>query len=139
MLTDRSAAFRGEECGIKTQRTAAEAILGVKDTLDRHWWEPVRRAVLRFAGIDASVLSIGDRQDERKAEGLGQDRVVVSYIDRQGSRRHLIQEDHEGLVTALEEVCQRRGWELNIVQAEKLSKEEQLEVAAKTTVCLAFS
>lgn len=138
LLTDRSAAFRGTECGAVTQRTAAEAILGVKNTLDRHWWEPVRRAVLRFAGIDGTILSIGDRQEERKDEGLRPDRVVVSYIDRQGSRRHLIQEHHEGLVAALEEVCARRGWELNVVQAEKLTKEEQLEVAARTTVRFVF-
>ena len=60
--------------------------------------------------------------------------VVISYISRQSSRRHLLEDDHAALVEALEEMTKKHGWELNVVQAEKLSKENQLAIAARTTV-----
>ncbi|KAH9176539.1 hypothetical protein EDB89DRAFT_1845835 [Lactarius sanguifluus] len=143
LLSDRSAAFRGPECGERTQRTAAEAIKGVVERagrtgfLERGWWDPVRLSVLRFAGISPRTLNIGPRAFKRMERGSSHDggveEVVVTYITRQGVRRHLINEDHEGLVRALEEMCERRGWELNVVHMERLSKEEQLAVAARTT------
>jgi hypothetical protein len=146
MLVDRSAAFRGSECGSRTQRTAAEAMRGVvpkgldgepiNEFLPRGWWEPVRRQVLRFVGVRPSVLNMFDaNHPERVPEN---NRIVVSYISRQSVRRRLIDADHERLVSALEELCIRRGWELNIVQAEKLSREEQLAIAARTTVSSCF-
>jgi hypothetical protein len=148
LLSDRSAAFRGPECGERTQRTAAEAIKGIVESagrtgfLERGWWEPVRRGVLRFAGLSQRTLDIGVRAFNRVERGSGSlrdggvEEVVVTYITRQGVRRHLIDEDHEGLVRALVELCDRRGWELNVVPMERLSKEEQLALAARTTVTL---
>lgn len=62
------------------------------------------------------------------------EKVVVTYINRQGVRRHLVEEDHDRLVRDLEDMAHRNHWELNVVQAEKLTKEEQLELVAKTTV-----
>ncbi|THH20808.1 hypothetical protein EW146_g634 [Bondarzewia mesenterica] len=102
LLADRSAAFRGEECGSRTQRTASEPMAAVD--VPRGWWEPVRRNVLRFAGVDEGTLDIGVRADVRKEGGRVQEEVVVTYVSRQGVRRHLVEEDHEGLVSALEEV-----------------------------------
>jgi hypothetical protein len=144
LLSDRSAAFRAPECGERTQRTAAEAIKGVVERagrtgfLERGWWEPVRRGVLRFSGISSRTLDIGSRAFNRVDRGSlrdgGLEEVVVTYITRQGVRRHLVEEDHEGLVRSLVELCDRRGWELNVVPMERLSKEEQLAVAARTTV-----
>ena len=146
LLSDRSAAFRGSECGERTQRTAAEAVKGIVERdgrsgfLERGWWEPMRRGVLRFAGLSQRTLDIGARAFTRVERGSGSlrdggvEEVVVTYITRQGVRRHLIEEDHEGLVRALVELCDRRGWELNIVPMERLSKEEQLALAARTTV-----
>ncbi|KAI0067165.1 hypothetical protein BV25DRAFT_1067678 [Artomyces pyxidatus] len=143
LLVDRSASFRGQECGERTQRTAAEAIKGIVgdgNFLPRGWWEPVRRSVLDFAGISDRVMEIGDRAFSRYGrdpdafgEAGGVEEVVVTYITRQGVRRHLVDEDHERLVSSLEELCVRRGWELNVVPMEKLSKEEQLSVIARTT------
>jgi hypothetical protein len=146
LLADRSAAFRGKECGERTKRTAAEAVKGVVSResrtgfLERGWWEPVRRNVLRFTGVGDRILDIGERAFKHYAshgspKTGGVEHVVVTYISRQaGVRRHLITEDHEGLVDALTELCERRGWELNIVAMEQISKEEQLTVAARTTV-----
>ncbi|TFY58957.1 hypothetical protein EVG20_g7963, partial [Dentipellis fragilis] len=153
MLTDRSAAHRGEECGPRTQRTASEAMLVVNRTLGKAWWEPVRRAVLRFAGVPQSTIALGlpapaseldpehamfgkglQMNDHKWAELEGwSGQIVVTYINRQGVRRHLVEEDHDRLVASLEELCSRRGWELNVVKAERLSKEEQLAVVSRTT------
>ncbi|EMD37594.1 hypothetical protein CERSUDRAFT_114243 [Gelatoporia subvermispora B] len=156
LFTDRSAAFRGVLCGSQNQRTAAEAytyMMG-EGRLAKWWWEPLRRAVLRFAGVDEAELDIGVRADKVVAaqnalpgSGVQVDRVrpnpllnsqdvVVTYISRQGARRHLIDEDHAALVLALTEMCASKGWELNVVQAERLSKEEQLSLAARTTIML---
>ncbi len=146
LLADRSAAFRGPECGERTQRTAAEAVKGVVPReshtgfLERGWWEPVRRNVLRFSGVSGHFLDIGKRAYNRVSRGSprigGVEEIVVTYISRQAVKRHLIAEDHEGLVEALTELCDRRGWELNIVAMERLSKEEQLAIAARTTVSI---
>lgn len=134
LLTDRSAAFRGEVCGARTQRIAGEALEHMQraGTLARWWWEPLRRATLRFAGVDEPTLDIGIRaQAQIQAQS-----IVITYISRQGARRHLIDADHEQLVRALTAMCTSHGWELNIVQAERLTKEEQLELAARTTVMI---
>jgi len=58
---------------------------------------------------------------------------VITYVSRQNVKRHLIPDDHEGLVRALTELCDRRGWELNVVAMERISKEEQLAYVARTT------
>ena len=144
LFSDRSAALRGSECDERTQRTAAEAVKGVVERaggtgfLERGWWEPVRRSVLRFAGLSQHTLDIGTRALMRSERGSlrdGVEEVVVTYITRQGGvRRHLIEEDHEALVRALVELCDRRGWELIVAPMERLSREEQLAIAARTTV-----
>lgn len=149
LLADRSAAFRGIVCGTQVQRTAGEAFHHMRNIkqLSKWWWEPVRRAILRFADIDQKVIEIGTRA-YAQAEKTGDsevsmtgskrfgEKVVVTYINRQGVRRHLVEEDHDRLVRDLEDMAHRNHWELNVVQAEKLTKEEQLELVAKTTVLL---
>lgn len=144
LLADRSAAFRGPECGERTQRTAASAMKGVAERagrtefLERGWWEPVRRNVLRFSGVGPRTLDVGTRAFKHGSRGSprtgGVEEVVVTYISRQGVKRHLIPDDHEALVHALTELCDRRGWELNVVAMEHLKKEEQLAIAARSTV-----
>jgi len=61
---------------------------------------------------------------------------VVTYISRQGVGRHLIEEDHFALVNSLDEMCALNGWELNIVQAEKLSKDDQVQLFSRTTILI---
>ncbi|ODN99466.1 hypothetical protein L198_03310 [Cryptococcus wingfieldii CBS 7118] len=148
ILADRSAAFRGPFTG-PTARTVAGA-LQVGEA-SRWWWEPVRRTVLRYAGVPQSIIS-------RNLEGYGAvDPVtlndptiepieplappgdyapVITYISRQNSRRRLTAESHAGLVQALEERAERLGWELVIVEAEKMTKEEQFALAGRTTIML---
>ena len=146
LLADRSAAFRGPECGERTQRTAAEAVKGVVERagrtgfLERGWWDAVRGNVLRFVGLPERTIEIGTRAYKRASRGSprtgGVEEVVITYISRQGVRRHLVPDDHAGLVRALTELCDRRNWRLNVVAMERLTKEEQLALAAETTVSL---
>jgi hypothetical protein len=150
LLADRSAAFKGRICGSVNQRTASEAYepMWEQGKLKPGWWEPVRREVLRFSGVEDAILDLGNRIEKRASENdklkkVGQetlstpfemDEAVITYISRQGARRHLIPEDHDELVEALSELSARRGYELNIIQAENLTKDEQLEIMARTTV-----
>lgn len=155
LFSDRSAAFKGPICGSQTQRIAAEATEHMRKlgTLTKLWWEPVRRGVLRFAGVDERTLDLGVKADAvmaargkvkggagaadsstKATSGLSDKDVVITYISRQSARRHLLDDDHVALVEALDDMVRRHGWELNVVQAEHLSKEQQLQIAAKTTV-----
>lgn len=133
------------------------------------WWEPVRNAIWEFAGIpiqerrhdqaqvpqqDIVIPGAGEGSDEI-LNGVGveaqkflpmPDKVVITYISRQGtSRRKLIREDHDVLVKELEALVDRkneeakkdetkRKWELHVLQAEKMTKDEQVRAAAKTSV-----
>ncbi|KAK2460458.1 hypothetical protein APHAL10511_007623 [Amanita phalloides] len=74
-------------------------------------------------------------------------RITISYISRQPSRgRKLAPEAHAGLVKALQALVARRNqartedgqpeWELNIVAAEELNRDEQIQIAARTTIML---
>lgn len=142
LLADRSAAFRGVICGTQVQRTAGEAYHYMHNlgALSRWWWEPVRRAVLRFADVPSETIALGTRAAARVEHGLSvpgpDDSVVITYVNRQGVRRHLIDEDHDALVAALEQLCATRGWEFNNARMELLTKEEQLALVARTTVLL---
>ncbi|KAK0184855.1 hypothetical protein F5146DRAFT_1114210 [Armillaria mellea] len=138
LLSDRSAAHRGALCGSQTQRIASEAwdymreqsqLMGIKVGA---WWEPIRASVLKFSGLDV-VRRDGDPLQMP-------DKVVITYISRQGTpRRRLTDEAHSSLVMALEELVERKkdeGWELNVIQAENMSKDAQVHVAARTTILL---
>lgn len=64
---------------------------------------------------------------------------VVTYISRQGSRRHLKAASHDALVKALTERSKKLGFELVIVEAERMTKEEQFALAGRTTVRHGFT
>ncbi|KAL7417662.1 hypothetical protein BDY24DRAFT_335711 [Mrakia frigida] len=125
ILADRSAANRGKLVSITSRFASPSTEIG---TVGPYWWEPLRRQVLRVAGVEEEVIDLA-------RAGAGEEKVVVSYVSRQGGgRRTLTEEKHEELVRNLREVCEKRGWELNVVRAERMGKDEQLAMAAKTTV-----
>ncbi|KAJ6531795.1 hypothetical protein B0H19DRAFT_966371 [Mycena capillaripes] len=138
LLTDRSAAFRGPICGAYTQRTAAEAwiVMAQRGKIDLigNWWASMRAALLRYAG--------GDPHEDLQPTLQEPETVVITYINRQGTRRHLLEEDNRVLVAAMEELVERKNqeggkkWEFNDVHAERLSLDEQVRYAAKTTIML---
>ncbi|KAF5329815.1 hypothetical protein D9619_009331 [Psilocybe cf. subviscida] len=91
-------------------------------------------------------------------------KIVISYISRQSARaRKLIKEDHLALVASLKELVDRKNneyrdfmvkgiknpvdkdgkvvepplpWELAVLEAEKMSKDAQIQTAARTTIML---
>ncbi|KAF9007113.1 hypothetical protein BDQ17DRAFT_1238475 [Cyathus striatus] len=141
LFADRSAAHRGFICGSLTQRTAAEAwsyMKAQKRLMGMHvggWWEPIRNSIWNFAGatIDLTPYTFSPPQDQKE--------IVITYINRQGGRRRLINADHNALVTALEEMVARRKangekWRLQVLRAEDMTKDEQVKAAAETTILL---
>lgn len=149
LLTDRSASHRGPICGSQTQRIAAEAVEAMRTKGQLvgirvgGWWEPVRGAIVRFAGAELGapenteqvVLSSDVAEGDPKLPMPT--KIVVTYISRQSAgQRKLTPESHSGLVSALEELVRRKGsaWELHVMEAEKLTKDEQLRIIARTTV-----
>lgn len=152
LIADRSAAFKGKLCGSINHRIASEAYEPLWDDgrLQKEWWEPVRREALRFAGVEEKTMGLGveiEQAWEEAANALGdnqkalpapipiaKEKAVITYISRQSARRHLIREDHELLVASLQEMTTRKGYEFIIIEAEKLSKDEQLGIMSRTTV-----
>ena len=150
LLTDRSAAFRGVFCGSKTHRTASEALEFVKERNQLvgervgGWWDPIRHAIWRFAGVNpVDTYAINAQSLDSLAGAPAElalpmpDKVIITYISRQrGSRRKLVEDDHNGLVTALQRLVETKGssWEFNILIAERMSKDEQIKAIARTTV-----
>ncbi|KAF9227293.1 hypothetical protein BS17DRAFT_457966 [Gyrodon lividus] len=154
LLADRSAAFRGELCGTKNQRTASESVDGLiaRSKLDHKglWWKSIRTAVWRFAGV-AEQNELNDKA-VTPPEFEETEKIVITYISRQSVRRHLIPEDHERLVNDLEALVRRKNaeiksttttsgsgakeWELNVVQAENMTKDDQVRLVARTTILL---
>ncbi|KAF8599534.1 hypothetical protein BDV93DRAFT_449217, partial [Ceratobasidium sp. AG-I] len=162
LLADRSASFRGQHCSANA-RTVSEAVEATRSDLEdgpgidkgRWWWEPVRRRVMKMSGVpdaiqDLSLWWYGGQDDVKRLQGElegGKPTVVITYISRQtAGRRKLVQADHERLVASLRELVDRknaippspssRKWHLELVEAEHLSREEQVRLAAKTTVML---
>ena len=117
VLADRSAAMLSYNF-LRFQRTAASAFA---IPASPSWWSPIRNNVVAFAGIDPAVENTTT--------------PVITYISRQGwGRRMLIPADHEKLVQELYKLRDKYGYEVNVVSLEKMSRVEQIRIAARTTV-----
>lgn len=145
LLTDRSAAHRGAICGSQTQRIAAEAYEGMRargqlaGVRVGGWWDPVRSAVLRFAGVEPLALATAQPVLATDPRLPMPAKIIVTYISRQSAgNRKLTVESHAGLVAALQDLVRRKGpsWELNVMEAEKMTKDQQLQAVARTTILL---
>ena len=85
----------------------------------------------------AAAVAAGAGAGVPAVEPLGSQgdyKPIVTYISRQSSRRRLTAESHTELVKAMEERAKKLDFEFLVIEAEKLSKEEQIAIAAKTTV-----
>lgn len=121
LFADRAAAINGANW-LRTQRTASEAFALPGSP---NWWSTVRKSVIEYTGLNAST-GAGTR---------GQ--PVITYISRQEwGRRMLIQQDHDKLVEELYKLRDQYGYEVNVVSMDKLSRDEQLRLAGRTTVCV---
>ena len=119
LVADRSAAMLSYNFA-RFYRTAASAFALPGST---SWWAPIRNNVVQFTGLDPGV-------------GSGTTTTpVITYISRQEwGRRMLIPSHHEKLVEELYKLRDKYGYEVNVVSAEKLSRIEQIRLAARTTV-----
>ncbi|KAJ7158755.1 hypothetical protein C8R46DRAFT_1110180 [Mycena filopes] len=112
LLTDRSAAFRGAICGHYTQRTAAEAWMTMakleKIDLIGNWWASMRAALLRYAGGDPARRPALGAYDPRYDCELG--------CSKKPGRNE--------------------KWEFHDVHAERISLDEQVKMAGRTTIML---
>ncbi|KAG8871795.1 hypothetical protein FRB97_008280 [Tulasnella sp. 331] len=127
VLGDRIAAARGEDKdGWGTMLSQVEKIGGAT----KWWWEPVRKNVVG----EALMLMTKQMRDEEEEKERG---VVITYVSRQGwGRRMLKEEDHERLVAGLRGLGQKYGWEVNVVKMEDLKRQEQIALAARTTILM---
>lgn len=137
LFADRAAALRGSQFA-QTWRTASEAMALPGSA---YWWSPVRRNLLEFVGVPETTLHPSDLETP-----------VITYVSRQDwGRRMLIKEDHDKLVRELNNLHEQYGYEVsgagqsipaftetalqvNIVSMDKLSRDEQIRLAARTTV-----
>ncbi|KAF7320878.1 hypothetical protein HMN09_00174400 [Mycena chlorophos] len=121
VLADRSSAMRAYNYQ-RYQRTAAVP-WGLPGSV--YFWQTIRNNVVQFAGMDWRDGSSTS------------DRPVVTYISRQAwGRRILLKEDHENLVRELYRLRDTHGWEVNVVLMEKLSRDEQIRLAVRTTIMM---
>lgn len=121
VIADRSAAMMSYNFH-RYQRTAS-APFALPGSVN--WWMPIRNNVVKFAGLDPGV--------GRGTTGT----PVITYISRQEwGRRMLIPEDHEKLVNELYKLRDNHGYEVNVVEAEKMSRVEQIRLAARTTILM---
>ncbi|KAH7098300.1 hypothetical protein BKA62DRAFT_713673 [Auriculariales sp. MPI-PUGE-AT-0066] len=121
ILGDRIAAYEGERF-VATMRTAANAFALPGSP---HWWATMRANVVEFAGVFPA--------DDDAAYKKG----VITYISRQGWGRRMLREaDHLALVAELEKLHTEYGYEVNIVSMDKLTREKQMRLAARTTIMM---
>jgi hypothetical protein len=119
VIGDRVAAMHGDKYSL-TERVATEAF---KLRASPSWWNTIRMAVLEFSKVRKNDIT-------RHAP-------VITYVSRQNwGRRMLKGEDHLQLVAALEALRDRRGLEVNIVELDRMSRSEQILVAARSTVSI---
>jgi hypothetical protein len=86
------------------------------------------------------TLEFKDMSDPQSLLSPPPEKVVITYINRQAVGRHLIPENHNELVAAIEELVankqlEGKNWVFNDVKPETLSKAKQIELASETTVC----
>lgn len=119
VLGDRVAAMHGDRYPA-TERIAAEAF---KLRASPSWWNTVRMAVLEFC-------KVRNRDVMHRVP-------VITYVSRQKwGRRMLREEDHLRLVADLKALQQRRPVEINVVELDRMPREEQIRVAARTTILM---
>ncbi|KAF9462986.1 hypothetical protein BDZ94DRAFT_1259819 [Collybia nuda] len=121
VVADRSAAMLAYNFA-RFQRTASTPF-GLPGSVN--WWMTIRNNAIQFTGLSPNT-------------GWGTTTTpVITYISRQEwGRRMLIKEDHEKLVSELYKLRDLYGYEVNVVAAENMSRREQLELAARTTIMM---
>lgn len=118
ILFDRYAAHKSPENNLANKVVETIALLPGPDD----WWEPVRKSIV--------AASIGGRG------GMALPTLpVITYISRQhADKRRFKAKEHAELVKGLEELALDGQVEVNIVEWETMSRQNQIAVASRTTV-----
>lgn len=105
--------------------------------VSRHWWAPVRRAVVEYAAGVREVVWPGEGELDAMAKGrtAKRERPVITYVNRQSTGRRLLDQDHEALVVALEELGRKYDYEVVVASMEFMNKFDQIYLSSRTTVC----
>ena len=109
--------------------------------VSRHWWAPVRRAVVEYAVGERDVVWPGEAELGAIANGetAKRERPVITYVNRQSTGRRLLDQDHDALVAALEELGRKYDYEVVVASMEFMNKFDQIYLSSRTTVrILAF-
>jgi hypothetical protein len=128
ILADRSAAMLHTNWS-STYRIAANTFTLPSSP---HWWAPLRNAVVDFANV--GVFPLADAHRPVITYFSRQDRAVGLHPGR--LHRRLIEEDHQHLVHELHRLRDEKGYEVNIVIMNELSRIEQFQLAGRTTARL---
>jgi hypothetical protein len=104
--------------------------------VSRHWWAPVRRAVVEYAAGTRGAVWPGEVELDAIAKGRTpkRERPVITYVNRQSTRRRLLDQDHEALVAALEELGRKYDYEVVVASMEFMNKFDQIYLSSRTTV-----
>jgi hypothetical protein len=102
-----------------------------------YWWKPIRDKVVQVAGGPVGPVSDNSTVHDLDLTGRRAKRQVITYISRQEwGRRMLIPSDHHRLIYYLENLAKTFGYELNVVSADQLSRQAQIQLAARSTVMM---
>jgi len=106
--------------------------------VSRHWWAPVRRAVVEYAAGARDVVWPGEAELDAIANGktAKRERPVITYVNRQSTGRRLLDQDHDALVVALEELGRKYDYEVVVASMEFMNKFDQIYLSSRTTVRL---
>ena len=124
LLLDRVILFDREAARQQMGKTMANGLLEQLALLEgpKDWWEPIRQSVVAGA--------IGGRGG-MAPPGL----PVVTYVSRQhAEKRRCKAEQHEELLRGLEQLANERLVEVNVVEWETMSRQNQIAIASRTTV-----
>ncbi len=98
------------------------------------FWSPLRKTLtINLLGYLPTFASPTDRRVISPPSDKS-DKPVVTYIDRQGTGRRLIEESHNGLVEALKELEKEGLCEVQIARMEKFGLREQIRIVARSAV-----
>lgn len=96
---------------------------------------PDRRSI--DAAVERRAIGASDEAPQKESRKYAPSNPVITYVSRQDwGRRMLKPEDHDTLVKELGELEKKYGWEVNIVAMDKLSRDEQIRLAARTTIMM---
>ncbi|KAF5383003.1 hypothetical protein D9615_004886 [Tricholomella constricta] len=98
------------------------------------FWEPIRRTTVEH--VLGYLPQVNNRGVVVSPPSAVSEMPFVTYIVRQGGSRRLAEADHNGLVKALKELEWSGICQVHVVQMEKMSLEQQVEVIARSTVII---